>query len=143
MPADNASPTGGRAAAQMCSAAALAVGHAWLVLGVFSGLGSTARRADIRATWWRWEALRQQGEARACFILAWGGDRAAVDVAQKEARKHGDVVRLVDATEGCSGCSYSKFYACGAGQAHCLTESRTWLRRRTMQSCTCLTCLPT
>ena len=111
LPADNASPTGGRAAAQMCSAAALAVGHAWLVLGVFSGLGSTARRDDIRATWWRWEALRQQGEARACFILAWGGDRAAVDVAQKEARKHGDVVRLVDATEGCSGCSYSKFYA--------------------------------
>ena len=111
LPADNASPTGGRAVAQMCSAAALAVGHAWLVLGVFSGLGSTARRADIRATWWGWEALRQHGEARACFILAWRGDRAAVNVAQKEARKHGDVVQLLDATEGCSGCSYSKFYA--------------------------------
>jgi hypothetical protein len=23
------------------------------------------------------------------------------------------------------------------------TKSRTWLRRRTMQSCTCLICLPT
>ena len=105
-----APPATERAAAQMCSAAALQKGRAWLVLGVFSGLGSTARRADIRATWWRWEALRERGEARACFVLAWRAENEAVRVAHEEARRHGDVVRLLYATEGCRGCSYSKLY---------------------------------
>ena len=65
---------------------------------------------DIRATWWRWEALRERGEARACFVLAWRAENEAVRVAHEEARRHGDVVRLLDATEGCRGCSYSKLY---------------------------------
>ena len=94
-----------------CTAETIGAGQSWLVLGVFSALGGTTRRAAVRATWFRWGALAEGGAARACFVLARrAAHRPEIEAADAEARHHGDLIWLYNATEGCSGCTFTKLH---------------------------------
>jgi hypothetical protein len=94
-----------------CSAAAIHHQRAWLVLGVFSGLGASSRRAGARKTWWRWSEVADAQPATACFVLARAGAVAKeLSAAKAESKAWGDIVWLANATEGCSGCSSTKLF---------------------------------
>ena len=92
-------PVPGRKASCTDDAAGLAASGVWLLIGVQTGPAHAARRDGVRASWKRWESDFQSG-VLVCFLIGRIGlaseTLAAVDA---EARAHGDVLWLPNATD--------------------------------------------